>query len=167
MRILAIILTLFLTACTTVDLPDNWAPITTLVEREKLPGISDAVVTTISPYLFVTDIEKFWERFPKDGIEYEALRRHEVAHAVRQESYSGSKASWLIKYSTDSYFRWQEEQKGYKEEITYLVKKGRWWPWRTEVRAKTLSGPVYMNMTTYGKAKLWIEQVVKDARQSN
>lgn len=164
MRALLVFLSLFLISCTTSKLPDNWAPITTLVEREGLPGVSNNIVTTVSPYLFVPDIDSFWSYYPPGGLEHEALRRHEVVHAKSQESYPGGKVAWLTKYSTNSEFRWEEEKKGYKESISFLVKSRRWWLWRTEEEAKSLSGPAYLHMTTYGKAKLWIEQIVMDAR---
>jgi len=166
MSTLIIVLTLFLTACTTDKLPDDWAPITTVVERRNLPNVSKYVVTTVSPYLFVNNIEQFWERYPDGSTGHEALRLHEVVHAKSQESYPSGKASWFIAYATDKEFRLREEKAGYKAGITHLVKQGEFPFWKIESIARSLSGSVYMNMTTYEEAKAWVEQTVIDARSN-
>jgi hypothetical protein len=162
---ISVMLTILLVGCSTQSMPDEWDPITTLVERPAIDGVGSSVITTIQPYLYVEDIKSFWKNFPKGSVEYEALRRHEVTHAKRQKGYKWGTTSWLAQYLTSKKFRWKEEKAGYKEGITHLVKNGRWQSWRTEAKARTLSGPVYANMVSFEEAKAWVLEIVREAKQ--
>jgi hypothetical protein len=148
---------LLLVGCTSQDLPDNWEPLTTVVERPDLPRVSKTVVTTVSPYLFVHDLDDFWEMYPEGSVQLEALRRHEVFHAKRQEEYPAGKIAWLKRYLTDKDFRWNEEKLGYREGWLHLRING--YRLNVDAVAKILSGSGYNHMTTYDEAKQWIIDV--------
>jgi hypothetical protein len=86
---ISIILVFSLAGCATQALPESWRPLTTVVERGDLPGVESGVVTTVSPYLYTSDLDWFNERYPEGSIDHEALRLHELQHALEQEAYIG------------------------------------------------------------------------------
>lgn len=84
-----IIILILCLGCNSQELSKEWAPLNEVVERNKLPGLSDTAVTTISPKLFVSDLDWFNQKFPEGSVERAALRVHEVIHALEQEEYVG------------------------------------------------------------------------------
>jgi hypothetical protein len=159
---------LTLAGCTTQALPESWDPLTTLVERGDLPGVGDTVVTTVSPNLYVRDIDDFLERYPEGSVQHEALRRHEVEHAKEQEEFVGDATGikrqirmsiWLKRYLTDKKFRLEVEKRGYKAEILYERSRGVYVP--PEVYALILSGKTYGNMISYEEALEWVRKVYR------
>lgn len=155
-KFIALALILFaLTGCSSQPMPEDWAPITTIVERLQP---NEGVVTTISPFLIVKDIDEFWEKHPKGSAQLEALRRHETVHARSQESYANGKVNWLIRYTTEKKFRWKEEKAGYKAGILYLHEQGFFIdPVKV---AKILSGLTYGYMVSYEEAHQWALDVL-------
>lgn len=171
-RLILLLILLLLPGCKSQDLPENWRPLTKVVERplNKIGGD----YTTISPYLITTNLDAFNNKNP---VELEALRRHEVTHAEEQETYIRSldnpdssflskrhirMSQWLHKYVTDKDFRWGVEQRGYKAEMLYLMSRGH--TLFPEVYAKILSGKTYMNMVSYEDALEWVHKVIRERR---
>ena len=152
--------------CSTHPLPEDWKPLTTIVERGDLPGVGDTVVTTVSPNLYVRDIDDFLDRYPRGSVQHESLRRHELEHAKEQEAFIGDAtgikrkirmAQWIKKYLSDKKFRWEVEKKGYKAEILYERSRGVFTP--PEVYAAILSGKTYGGMVSYAEALEWVRKV--------
>ena len=152
--------------CSTNRLPESWRPLKQLVERGGLPGVGGDVVTTISPNLYVRDIDKWLEDYPEGSIQHEALRRHEVEHAKEQEAFidgaTGMKRTikmgkWISAYLRDKDFRWAVEKRGYKAEIQYERSRGIHYP--AAFYAQILSGPTYNNMVSYEEALEWVINV--------
>jgi len=148
---------LMLAGCTSQQLPDNWHPLTRVVERTNIV-VSPTVVTTVSPLLITGDLDWFNERYPVGSVAHEALRRHEVQHAIEQEEYPQGKAAWFYRYLRDKDFRWGVEQRGYKEAILYKRSQGQWI--NVEGLAATLSGNVYNNMVSFEDARKWVLDVL-------
>lgn len=152
--------------CASQKLPQNWEPLKRIVERNHIEGF-EHVLTAVSPYLYTADLDWFNETYPEGSIEHEALRKHEVQHALEQEVYvdgaTGAKrlarlAKWIHLYLTDKNFRWEAEKKGYKEEILYLKSQGHYiYP---DAYARILSGKTYNNMVSYEVALEWIKAVL-------
>lgn len=149
--------------CATQELPESWRPLTTVVERGDLPGVGDGVVTTVSPYLYTSDLDWFNERYPEGSVDHEGLRRHELQHALEQEAYvdgaTGAKralrlSDWIRKYLTNKSFRWEVEKRGYKADILYNRRVN------PEALAESLSGKTYNNMVTYEEALQWVRDVL-------
>jgi hypothetical protein len=152
-------------------LPNDWAPLTHVIERNSLPGVGDGVATTLSPYLFVSDLDWFNEVYPEGSVKHHALRIHEVQHALEQEKYAGDAtgiirsarlASWANRYLNDPEFRWAVEQKGYGAEIRYLMSRGA--PIIPEHYASVLSGSTYNGMVSYEDALQWVWDVIRNRR---
>ena len=155
-----------LAGCATQELPESWKPLTKLVERKDLPGVGDGVVTTISPNLYVKDIDDFWEDYPIGSVQHESLRRHELEHAKDQEEFIGDAKGihrkarmtlWIKKYLTDKNFRWEVEKKGYKAGIQYERSMGV--QINPEVYASILSGKTYNDMVSYEEALEWVRKI--------
>jgi hypothetical protein len=161
------VLLISLEGCSTQELPESWRPLTTVVERGDLPGVGHGVVTTISPYLFTSDLDWFNERYPEGSVDHESLRGHERTHALEQEEFIGDATGarraakmsrWVQKYLTDKSFRWAVEQRGYKVDILYERAHGiRVIP---EVYARILSGKTYNSMVSYDEALQWVRDVL-------
>jgi len=153
-----ILLTLFVFGCSSQPMPKDWHPITTITERPGIPSVSDGTITTVSPYLIVKDIDKFWKDYPLGSARLEALRRHEVIHAKSQESYGGGKIAWLRRYLFEKKFRWEEEKKGWREEILHLKNTGH--GLNIDAIAEALSGKGYSNMVSFAEARRWVMDVI-------
>ena len=148
-------------------LSSNWLPLTTLVERAALPFVSDGVVTTISPKLYVKDIALFNQRFPVGSLDREVIRVHEQNHALHQEEFidgstgitrSARMTSWISKYVGNSEFRWEVESQAFEAEIFFKLDNGlRVIP---EEYAFLLSSPTYRGMITYEDALEWVKQTI-------
>lgn len=150
---------LLFSSCSTQELSSDWYPLTTLVERPDIGN--ERVVTTVSPYLYTSSLDWFNETYTPGSVPYEALRRHEVTHAKRQEA-SSSKTLWLQRYLTDKKFRYEEEKAGYKAGIEYYIKSG--WAASPEGLAETLSGKAYGSMVSYDEALIWTKKMIADAK---
>jgi hypothetical protein len=164
-----LILILLLSGCSSQELPIDWAPLTAVIERSELPTISNTAVTTVSPYLYVSDLEWFNKRYPEGSREYHALRVHEVEHAKEQEAYidgatgivrAARLSSWISKYLTNADFRWEIEQRGYKAEILYKLNYNV--PFVPEHYAIILSSSVYREMVSYENALIWVWEVIRN-----
>jgi hypothetical protein len=157
-------LVLFLTSllvlggCASSEMPKDWYPITTIIERPSLWGVESGTVTTISPYLIVQDIDKFWVQNPIGSVQLEALRRHEVLHAERQEAYPLGKREWLQRYILDKEFRWQEESAGWRLDLLYLLSHG--YQINVDDIVNILSGKEYFNMVEPERARQWVLDVL-------
>lgn len=154
--------------CATQKLPKSWEPLDRLVERGKIPGLSDNLVTTVVPNLYVPSISEFNKKYPEGSTAHEALRRHETEHAKEQKEFMGHGdgltklarlANWLRRYTFEKNFRWKVEQKGYKAQILYLRGMGQ--PVYPEALARILSGPSYHNMVGYEEALEWVKAVLR------
>lgn len=158
--ILIFLLILSLNSCTTQELSSDWYPITTLVERPSAPFVSGTAVTTVFPYLYTADIDWFNTAYPPGSIPYEALRRHEVTHALRQKA-APNKTLWLQRYIVDKRFRWEEENLGHKAAIEYYIKSG--WKMNPINLARILSGKIYGNMVDFKEAYEWAKKTIAEA----
>lgn len=154
--------------CATQELPESWYPLTTVVERKNLPGVPEDVVTTVTPYLYVSSLEWFEENYPDGSFYSEALRRHERQHALEQEAYIGEAtglkravrlADWIQEYLTNKSFRWEVEKRGYREELLYLLSLN--YPVDAAYFAEMLSSDVYKGMVDYDVALEWVEAVLR------
>lgn len=166
-RIFTSLLILTLIGCQSQPLPENWAPLTTVVERPDFLS-SKGVVTTISPNLFTSDLDWFNEQYPEGSVRHEALRRHERQHALEQEEWVGGVtgwrrsaklATWVKKYLADRQFRWEVEKRGYRESILHFRNNG--YTINVEGYAKTLSGSSYNDMVSYEEALEWVKAVLR------
>lgn len=166
-RIFISLLLLVLAGCTSQPLPANWAPLTTVMERSDLLA-PQGVVTTVSPNLYVSDLDWFNEHYPENSLKHEALRRHECQHALEQEEYVGGATgwkrtarlvSWINKYLSDKAFRLEVEKRGYKAEILYFRSQGLMI--NQDHYARVLSGSTYSNMISYEEALEWVKAVLQ------
>ena len=160
---------LFAISCSTQKLPESWFPLTTVVERGNIPGVGDGVVTTISPYLYTSDLDWFNERYPEGSIDHNSLRVHELQHALEQEAYVDGAtgtiratrlSDWIRKYLTSKSFRWEVEKRAYKVDILYKRKFGV--TVNPEFLAKILSGNTYNGMISYEEALEWVRDVLNE-----
>ena len=156
-KFLAIMFSLLMLGCTSAPMPADWAPITTIVERPSVPTLGDTTVSTVSPYLIVKDIDEFWEAYPVGSPVLEALRRHEVIHAESQEAYDEGKIAWVKRYALDRSFRWDEEKRGWKEQILHLRNTGHLL--NVGAIAEILSGKGY-DMINFAEARQWVLDVL-------
>jgi len=116
-----IVLLLLLIGCNIPHkLDDKWEPLTHVVEG---PGGS-GWVTTISPFVFVGDLEKFLEKRPVDSAPYNSILLHERWHALTQEEMGLEE--FLLKYATNQKFRWEQERLGWYLEIELAMRQGHW-----------------------------------------
>lgn len=149
---------LIFTGCTTYELEPRWAPLKAVIQTNDLPFYSDTTTTTVSPYVYTEDLDKWLEKNPPGSVPFEALMHHEHTHALRQEAYPGGKTAWLYKYLMDRNFRLEEEKAGYREEILHYLRNGyRIVP---ESYAASLSSNVYHGMISYEEALEWVRSVM-------
>lgn len=113
-----------LMGCTTgreLKLDAKWEPLRSVEEgTDKL--FAEGVSTTIGHFCYVPDLQQWVKDFPENSVRREALLRHEQIHSIRELKMG--LPLWLAKYVTEKTFRWQEEQIGYEQEITYLFQHG-------------------------------------------
>jgi hypothetical protein len=166
----ALLLTLALLAGCTCESIKGHSPLNEICERIKLPWAhSDNVYTTVGTNIYTTDLARFNVNYPHGSVEREALLRHEAVHARRQFDYQdlpGEFAlwTWVMRYTTDAGFMWQEEQHALYAEITYLKGEGRWGQRDTLEQAEALER-VYRTVTgkqmvTAPEAVEWMDQVL-------
>lgn len=159
MRILVRILfiTIFLSGCGSVEeLDDRWAPLKAVKESSIQ---SPDVVTTLVPYVVVSDLDGWQDTYPIGSLQREAILRHERVHAFRQLKYGLAK--YLIKYVNDPEFRWREEQLANYVEFMYMRERG--FKMDVERKARFLSGSTYLNMVSYDEAIQWFKDVESGA----
>lgn len=169
-RPLAFLLVL-LAGCTTQSLPDEWSPLSKLVERPSIPGVHADTVTTRGSSVYVEDLQEFDRLWPPGSVERKALLTHEREHARRQFRYEGLPGevalnAWVARYLTDHEFMWQEEQVGWYWEIRILFKAGKWTQDDTKQIAHSMSHNyrtvMGKRMVSFAEAKAWIELVLQD-----
>lgn len=100
----------------------RWRPLERVEERPPLPGLSATTATTISPVVYVQDVQGWLKRHPPGSPHYEALLQHEQLHARRQVA-AGVDA-WVQRYLRDREFMWAEEQRGWYVQIQRLQQAG-------------------------------------------
>lgn len=150
---------LLITGCAnTQELDPKWTPLTHIVERPHLKGY-ESITTTITPNIYVADLDTFLEQAETDPVYHHALMLHEQVHAVRQKELGLT--SWLYKYTFSPSFRLAEEKAGYEVMIRHLVKSNYFI--NREDLASGLSN-YYNGMITYDDALAWINDVIKQTR---
>lgn len=140
----------------TLALGPEWAPLER-VQQDPTRLVGAGVVTTIGPDVFVADLAAFAGSYPEGSIERDALLTHEREHARRQIA---AGPSWFVSYVRTSAFRWEEEQVGWKLELTKLVRAGR------QIDPSIVAGFLaqgYMGMVDEPTALAWVRSVVAGA----
>lgn len=107
-----------LAGCKTVDLPEQYRPLTTLSEGNFL---GDHTATTVGTTVYVEDLSDWDLADPK----IHAVLLHERVHAVRQ--LDSGVASWAWDYLTDPDFAWAEEKLGWAVQIAEWRRVGIQW----------------------------------------
>ena len=139
-------------------LDKRWAPLEKIVERLPIPGMSNTAATTISPNVYVVDLDEWLAKHPPNQPLFDSIMLHEQLHALRQEKTGVD--DWVDRYLIDREFMWAEEQLGWYEQIRHLRSRGqRLIP---EAIAKNLSR--YRNlrgsMISYEEALKWVQDVM-------
>lgn len=144
------------------ELGPEWRPLEAVVDRPRLPFISDSALTVLDSYVFTEDLEHFLAVHPPGSVQYEAILRHEQAHALRQRQ-SDSTALWVMAYVNDADFKWHEEKIGWWFEIDWHIRNGAWtsdlrksWAHALATRYKTIYGE---RMISEYDALVWIDAV--------
>lgn len=144
----------------TYPLDPRYRPLVAIVERPPLPGMSSTAATTISPKVYVVDLDRWLKKHPPGTALFEGVIRHEQLHARRQEAYPGGVDAWVQRYLNDVAFMWDEEQRGWAEQIKFLRYGGL--KVSPEGVAKNLAN--YSNlkgsMVGYADALAWVQDVL-------
>lgn len=147
------------------ELDPRYRPLVAIVERASLPFMSDTAATTISPEVFVVDLDGWLKKHPPGSSLFESVIRHEQVHAQRQEAYPGGVDPWVDRYLQDTAFMWDEEQRGWFEEIKYL----RYGNLQIQPEGLARSLSRYRNlkgsMVSYEVALAWVQDVLNNRWQ--
>jgi len=140
-------------------LPAKYAPLEAIVERPAIPGLSSTAATTLSPYVYVVDLEDWLADHPVGTPVFDAVMLHEQVHARRQEAMGVD--AWRSEYLMSREFMWAEEQLGWYVHIQRLKRASRG-RIVEEAIARNLSK--YRNlrgrMVDYDAALAWVKDVV-------
>lgn len=152
-----LLLLLFLSACSSMDLDDEWRPLTEIREsRAVAVGLSDSGARTIGRTIYVNDLDEFLDRHPEPL--FSAVLHHERVHAIRQAE--EGLAEWISRYLVDRDFMWEEEQVGWYAQLIYMRNHGL--QIIPEAVANVLHG--YSNaegtMVGFAEALQWVQDVL-------
>lgn len=156
-----IVLMLLLSGCgTVVPLDEKWRPLEQLRSRPPINwlGLPESTVTTVGDTVYVRDAEGWLKEYPTDSVYFNAVMKHEQVHSIRQHNYGVW--AWIKRYLTDREFMWEEERRGWYEELIYSRDHNH--PVIKELVARSLSN--YKNaegpMVSYEEALKWVESVL-------
>jgi hypothetical protein len=169
MRLFIVLVSLVMVGCNgpSYKLEDRWLPLERIQQTtDKL--IADNTTTTIGDTCFCNDLKQWLLDYPPGSVEFEAILLHERVHSTRQGSFAGKAEAWLADYVLNTKFRWEEEQLGWKEEITHLVQNGRYVnPQEVAIWLnKNYSGPVGGRMVSFEVALAWVQATITAAQQT-
>lgn len=170
-RLFPLLVLSLLAGCQTYDLPEEFRPLSKIVERPSMePVVKDRVVFTKGSHVYVHDLDAFLADKPPGSVRFVALMKHEQEHARRQYGYLGlpgeiALAAWLSRYATSPSFMWREERRGWYYEIKHMAQNGQWTYSKTIQTAQSLSGGAYKTifgerMTNFNGALHWIQEVL-------
>jgi hypothetical protein len=148
----------------TYNLSSAHAPLTEIVENPTRVSEPTAATTVLNT-VYVGNLAAFLEAYPPGSDALEALLRHEHVHSVHEFSAFPFVDAWFGRYAADHTFRWQEEQQGFEQEISYLVHLGYTVDagaiaTRLATAYRGLDGP----MVSYEEALAWVQSVVAAAQ---
>lgn len=100
----------------------------------------------------------------KEGLELPAhLLIHETIHKQQQEAYEGGAAAWWSRYLTDTNFRAGQEIEAYRAQYRFVLTNHGGKPKMVAdflfKISCDLSGPMYGNIMSYGRAESSIRRV--------
>lgn len=155
MRALALVLAL-LAGCSSVDLPEEFLPLTTLAEGNPL---GSTAATTIGETVYVQDLDDWRGRLGE--LRVRALLQHERIHAIRQAE--AGVGLWLARYLSSRSFAWREERLGWFVQIQALRAGGE--TVNPEGIAKILSDYKHPlgELVSYEEALGWVQDVLRGA----
>lgn len=132
-------------------LEDKWAPLKNVKEMSLT---REGFVHTVTPTVYVKNLDEWLVTFPEGSVERDLLLTHERVHAYRQKKQG--LASWLADYALDADFRWNEERLAVyaamlrSKELNYTMDLN-WY-------AEFLSGSGYFYMISYEGALQWLQE---------
>lgn len=142
------------------DLGSEYLPLRRIVGTRAFPFQSETTITTIGDACYTPDLEGWLQRHPPGGPVFTGTLSHERVHAQRQAAYPGGVDAWIERYLNDGAFMWDEESRGWYEELRYLL--NRRFTLSAAAVGRSLSG--YSNlrgsMISQAEGQRWAEDVI-------
>lgn len=157
MRALLVLIVLALAGCTGAShaVSEEYRPLKQVTESALRSG---KYITTIGETTYVNNLDDWLERHPVGSPHYRAALRHESVHSKRQ--LDAGLAPWINQYLTDTAFMWEEEKRGWYEELQTLRASG--FAINIDGVATSLSGYTNLKgqMVSREEALAWVNDVM-------